>query len=111
MRRGGLWNSFVMVGSARTFLDVIERALPDLFRSFAGSSATFGARAEKRAVQTLYKRIDEANFSSRVLENCADELYVLRVSDVSWSDWGEPQRVLGTLAALGVQTEWTAMAS
>jgi hypothetical protein len=30
----------------------------------------------------------------------------MRVGDVGWSDWGEPQRVLGTLTNLGVQTAW-----
>ena len=41
-----------------------------------------------------------------MLEKATEELYVLRVADVVWSDWGEPQRVLGTLANLGVQMDW-----
>jgi hypothetical protein len=40
------------------------------------------------------------------LEKGTDELYVLRVGDVVWSEWGEPQRVLKTLANLGVQPDW-----
>lgn len=31
---------------------------------------------------------------------------VSRVSEVGWCDWGEPERVVGTLTDLGVQTEW-----
>src|SRR5581483_9154375 len=34
MRRGCLWNSFVMVGRVSAFLAVIRRALPDLLTSF-----------------------------------------------------------------------------
>lgn len=106
MLRGGLWNSFVMVGKVQTFLDVINRALPELHRMFKASSVTFGTSDEKSAMRSLYTWINETNFSNKVLETCAEELYVLRVSDVIWSDWGEPQRVLGTLAGLGIQTEW-----
>ena len=30
----------------------------------------------------------------------------MRVGNVGWCDWGEPERVMGTLTNLGVQTEW-----
>jgi len=106
MTKGCLWNSFVMVGKVSTFLKLIEKHLPELYRIFAASSAAFGTSAEKATVRALYAWINETNFSSEVLEKAIDELYVLRVSDVVWSDWGEPQRVLGTLANLGVQTDW-----
>lgn len=35
-----------------------------------------------------------------------DELAVLAVSEVGWSDWGSPQRVLSTLARMGVPAGW-----
>jgi mannose-1-phosphate guanylyltransferase len=106
LQKGCLWNSFVMVGKVSTFLEVIKRELPDLYRMFKAVSVTFGSFAEKQTMRSLYAWIHETNFSSEVLEKCTNELYVLRVSDVTWSDWGEPQRVLGTLTDLGVQTDW-----
>ncbi len=106
LRKGCLWNSFVMIGKVSMFLEVIKRELPDLYRMFAATSGTFGQSAETQTMRSLYAWINEVNFSSEVLEKCAEELFVLRVSDVSWSDWGEPQRVLGTLTSLGVQTDW-----
>jgi mannose-1-phosphate guanylyltransferase len=106
MTKGCLWNSFVMVGSVGTFLALIEKHLPALYKMFAASSATFGGAAEKATVRSLYAWINETNFSSEVLEKATRELYVLRVADVVWSDWGEPQRVFGTLEALGLQPDW-----
>lgn len=106
LRKGCLWNSFVMIGKVSMFLEVVKRELPDLYRMFAATSVTFGQSAETQTMRSLYAWINEVNFSSEVLEKCAEELFVLRVSDVSWSDWGEPQRVLGTLTSLGVQTDW-----
>jgi mannose-1-phosphate guanylyltransferase len=106
MTKGCLWNSFVMVGRVGTFLKLIEKNLPGLYKMFAASSVTFGTGAEKATVRSLYAWIADANFSSEVLEKATDELYVLRVGDVVWSDWGEPQRVLGTLENLGLRPDW-----
>lgn len=106
MTKGCLWNSFVMVGKVGTFLALFEKHLPAIYRMFAASSISFGTAAEKATVRSLYAWISETNFSSEVLEKAAGELYVLRVADVVWSDWGEPQRVLGTLKNLGLQPDW-----
>lgn len=106
MTKGCLWNSFVMVGKVNTFLGLFRKYLPDLMNMFTACSRTFGTDTEKGAMRSAYEWIDDINFSSEVLEKCTDELFVLRVGDVGWSDWGEPHRVLGTLADLGVQTEW-----
>jgi len=106
MTKGCLWNSFVMVGKVGTFLGLIEKHLPALYKMFAASSVTFGTSAQNATVRSLYAWINDVNFSSEVLEKATDELYVLRVADVIWSDWGEPQRVFGTLANLGAQPDW-----
>jgi len=106
MMRGCLWNSFVMVGRVGTFLNLIEKQLPALYKMFAAASTSFGTPAEAATVRALYARIGETNFSSGVLEKAADELYVLRVADIEWSDLGEPQRVLGTLENLGLRMDW-----
>jgi mannose-1-phosphate guanylyltransferase len=103
MTKGCLWNSFVMVGKVGAFLALFEKQLPALARLFAAASAACGTAAEKPTFRSLYAWIDETNFSSEVLAKSAAELFVMRVGGVAWSDWGEPQRVLGTLAALGLR--------
>jgi hypothetical protein len=57
-------------------------------------------------VRSIYEWIEDINFSSEVLERSADQLLVMRVRNVGWSDWGEPERVIGTLNNLGVQPQW-----
>jgi mannose-1-phosphate guanylyltransferase len=106
MAMGCLWNSFVMVGRVSTFLDMFKQHLPEMFRMFAAASRTFGKQDESAVIRAIYSWIEETNFSSEVLERSADRLMVMRVSDVSWSDWGEPQRVVNTLNTLGVRTKW-----
>jgi hypothetical protein len=73
---------------------------------FAASSKLFGTNQESAVIRSVYSWIEETNFSSEVLERSAEELLVMRVGEVGWCDWGEPERVVGTLTNLGVQTEW-----
>lgn len=104
--RGCLWNSFVMVGRVSTFLDLIRRAVPDLYQIFVAVKQAIGTTDEERTMRALYGHISPSNFSQEVLAMRPSDLHVLRVHEVGWSDWGEPGRVLSTLASIGVQAEW-----
>jgi mannose-1-phosphate guanylyltransferase len=106
MSGGCLWNSFVMVGRASAFIEMFSEHLPEMFRMFSAATATFGKSQESAVIRSIYQWIGETNFSSEVLERSAEKLLVMRVGDVGWSDLGEPDRVVGTLTNLGIQTEW-----
>lgn len=106
LKKGCLWNSFVMVGKVSAFLNLFKKHLPDLYRMFEAASASFQTFNESIVVNSLYGWITDVNFSSNILEKSAEDLFVQRVSNVTWSDLGEPERVLGTLETLGVQMDW-----
>lgn len=101
MKRGCLWNSFVMVGRVDALLKITRAALPELYAAFA----------ETEALAEVYSRIDDSNFSHEVLAARPQDLMVMRVGDVGWSDLGEPNRVLSTLARIGVESELAMSAS
>ena len=107
MKRGCLWNSFVMVGRVDALLTMTRAALPELFDAFSAVTPTF----ETAALAELYSRIDDSNFSHQVLAARPEDLMVMRVGDVGWSDLGEPNRVLSTLARIGVESELAMSAS
>ena len=106
MKQGCFWNSFVMVGRVDAFLAMFRRHLPKMTRMFEAAEPSFEKSSEQTAVRSLYEWIPETSFSSEVLERSSSELLVMRVGNVGWSDLGEPQRVVGTLTNLGIQTEW-----
>lgn len=108
MARGCLWNSFVMVGRAQAFLRMIQRAAPALYNKFAHVSSAINSTGEERHIRRLYSTLLSTNFSRDVLTKRPAELAVLAVSEVGWSDWGAPQRVLSTLAHMGVSAGWAA---
>ncbi len=111
MERGCLWNSFVMVGRVDAFLKMTQCALPALFDFFSAIAPTFGTPAEARAMTELYSWIPSSNFSHEVLALRPDDLAVMQVTDVGWSDLGEPKRVFSTLQQIGLQTQWAMPAS
>ena len=105
--RGCLWNSFVMVASVQALLDVIECAIPELYRSFAALTPLFGTAAEANAIELLYRRVSEVNFSHQVLALKPERLAVLKVTGVRWSDLGEPHRVMASLNMAGIRPRWS----
>src|SRR5690349_5915241 len=111
MQRGCLWNSFVMVGRVDALLKMTRAAMPELYAAFAAIAPTFETANEHKALAALYSSIEDSNFSHQVLTVRPEDLMVMRVGDVGWSDLGEPNRVLSTLARIGVQSELAMSAS
>ena len=111
MDQGCLWNSFVMVGRVDALLKMTRKALPEMVSQFASIMPKFETLAERKALHALYSEIPESNFSHEVLAARPEDLTVMRVGDVGWSDLGEPGRVLATLAQMGVQAEMAMSAS
>ncbi|HSE89122.1 MAG TPA: sugar phosphate nucleotidyltransferase [Candidatus Binatia bacterium] len=104
--RGCLWNSFVMVASVQALLEMIESAIPELYRSFACLSPLLGSRGETKAIRKLYERIEEVNFSHQVLALRPERLAVVKVAGVRWNDLGEPKRVMASLNMAGIRPHW-----
>jgi mannose-1-phosphate guanylyltransferase len=98
-----LWNSFVMVGRVSAFLDLVGTAMPDLMRAFWPIRRAIGTAHERAVVERVYATLPEANFSERVLVPSAARLGVVRVKGVEWSDWGNAERVLRTIARMGLR--------
>jgi mannose-1-phosphate guanylyltransferase len=100
LKRGCVWNTFVMVGCVQAFLDMIASAAPDLYRLFAA----VGHDREENAIEPLYQTISATDFSMQVLSSSADRLAVLCLGDVGWSDLGDPHRVMNTLSQNGLES-------
>ena len=96
--RGCVWNTFVMVGRARAFLEMIASAKPAIHQSF-----------QTEDIDDLYEDLPATDFSAQVLAASTERLAVLCLGDVGWSDLGDPQRVIGTLSENGLESPWLAL--
>jgi len=95
IRRGGLWNAFVMVGRVRRFVELLRRMRPDDCARLAPLPSGSGAFAR------CYERLAPWNFSRDFLARVPRHLLVTRADDLGWSDWGTPEAVERTFAAMG----------
>ena len=103
---GCVWNTFVMIGRVKAFLDAMADAVPEV-------SSVFGRISRKRAelldaaiIEKLYRELRSGDFSRCVLSMCANRLAVLLLGDAGWSDLGTPRRILATVARTGVSPAW-----
>lgn len=97
MRGGALWNSFVMVGHVKAFLEIIFSTLPELFCAFSATQKVLGSSAEEQVLRKLYDQIVSTNFSREVLARRPTDLSVFKLNHVGWTDLGEPRRVVATI--------------
>jgi mannose-1-phosphate guanylyltransferase len=105
-RRGCLWNTFVMVGRAETFRDLLYAAAPammigfeDVFRKYRGF--------DHDALIDLYQNLSPVDFSHQVLSVCTNRLLVMKLAHAGWSDLGKPERVMETLTRAGLHPGWS----
>ncbi len=100
LARGGLWNTFVLVGRLFDIWCLAERHLPVQAALFKSYVCAVGGAREERVLDAIYERMPAAGFSRAVLER-ADRLAVAPVSGTGWTDWGRPSRVFRSLAEAG----------
>jgi mannose-1-phosphate guanylyltransferase len=107
-RAGSLWNTFVMVGRVRAFLEIARATVPRLFQELESWEVTTLPSGEIRIPDGVYDRIAPTDFSRQVLSAASERLLALRLGNIEWSDLGNPYRVLATLLEKnGCLPSWT----
>ena len=93
LARGGLWNSFVIVGYPSTLLALVERASPALMQAFVALRSRLTTLWEAGAAAAVYAGLPSVDFSKAELTPSVATLGVLPVTGVEWNDLGDPGRV------------------
>ena len=99
LQSGCLWNTFVAIGSAATFLELLGAEVPDIVFSVTRALAD-------NDLESTFARLPNVDFSHDILARQAKRLLVLRDSGSGWADLGSPDRVLGLLAKEVRQPAW-----
>lgn len=109
--RGCLWNTFVMVGSVRAFVEMIRHATPEFFNDCEPILSLSDLAMEAERMQRVYEQLPTADFSRQVLSVSTDNLAVSSLGDIGWSDLGDPQRLIRTLFKSGSENPWVSSGS
>lgn len=104
--QGCLWNTFVMVGTARAFVEMIQHASPGLYSAFEPILSLPRAEMEDELMRRVYGQIPTADFSKQVLAVSTERLAVASLGDIGWSDLGDPRRLITTLNERGIENPW-----
>jgi mannose-1-phosphate guanylyltransferase len=106
LERGCVWNTFVMIGRAQAFLDLIRDAAPDVYQAFERLLALPETASVNDSLDAIYQCVTTADFSKLVLSGAPDRLGVWCLGDVGWSDLGDPRRVMSVLDETGITNDW-----
>jgi mannose-1-phosphate guanylyltransferase len=93
LRRGCFWNTFVSVGRAGTFLDILASTAPSVGGGFDPLKGTRAGPSEFESAARVYAKLPVGDFSRQVLAACTGRLAVLQLGKAGWSDLGTPERV------------------
>ena len=105
LERGCIWNTFVMVGRAEAFLEMIRSTQPELYQVCESLLRQHEPAMRPEIVKTIYDRLPTTDFSRSVLCASPEKLGVLNLGDVGWSDLGDPERVLRMWSETGASGE------
>jgi mannose-1-phosphate guanylyltransferase len=101
IRRGALWNAFIIAADAQALIKLFERRCPDVVSAMWQILPTCsGDASHAQSLAELYEEIPVLDFSTRILQGQEHHLHVLPVPECGWSDLGTPQRVGQVLRGL-----------
>ena len=106
LEAGCLWNTFVLVGKAATFLRAGREAVPEVDERLASAGPFLGTEEEAWALHQAYTLMPKVNFSRAILEPSPPFLAVSAIPRVVWSDLGTPRRVFEVLGSAQNQPAW-----
>ena len=106
LESGCLWNTFILVAKVRTLVRAGHETLPEVAERLAGIGRFRGTEHEGWAVQQAYALMPTANFSRSILGPAPSFLAVSELPGVTWSDLGNPRRVLQVARELRTVPPW-----
>lgn len=102
MFRGGcLWNTMVMAVKVGTLWEMGRACLPEMMEHFDALLPALGGPREAFALEEAYRRLGTYNFSRDLVERLPEQVMVLPMTGVEWSDLGRPARIVELRERLG----------
>lgn len=97
MNSGAFWNTFVLIGKAEFIWNLGRKYLPEMMSSFDLLADAIGSAREAEVISSIYEKMPKSNFSSDLLQRASEFVDVAKLEGITWSDWGNCDRVLDSL--------------
>ena len=100
---GSLWNTMVLAAKGRNLWSMGRKCFPPMISRFEQLKTVIDTVEELRVLNAIYDAMPCRNFSSNLLQRLPEQLAVMEMRDVLWSDWGHPKRITDILHRIGKQ--------
>ena len=99
MKKGGLWNTFITIGRAGAFLELLSATVLPAMTSLAEAVV-------RGNLNSVYNEIETIDFSKHVLSMDPGSLLVMADNMSGWADLGNQARVIHTLDRNNTEPDW-----
>ena len=101
LRAGSLWNTLVLTATVESLWQAGWACFPDMMPRLERLATAWDTPDEPAMLRSVYQGMPMYNFSSHLLQRLPDQVAVMELTDVLWSDWGKPERIVETLRRIG----------
>lgn len=98
---GGQWNTLVVIANVQTLWEAGRQCIPEVVVPLEKHAGGIGTSSEHLILNNLYRTMPTRNFSSDLLSLIPQQLIMMELTGVYWSDWGRPERIQETMAFMG----------
>lgn len=99
-RSGGQWNTLVLIANVQTLWEAGRQCIPEVVIPLEEHAGGIGTSSEHQQLLHLYRTMPTRNFSSDLLSLIPQQLHMMDLTGVCWSDWGRPERIQETIACM-----------
>jgi len=100
-QEGGQWNTLVLIANVQTLWEAGRQCIPEVVMPLEKHAGGIGTSSEQQILMNLYRTMPTRNFSSDLLSLIPQQLTMMELTGVYWSDWGRPERIQETMAFMG----------
>ncbi len=101
MASGALWNTMVLAAKVEALWTLGWRCFPEMMPLFERLGEAVGTSQESAMLDSIYRVMPVRNFSSDLLQRAQDQISVIELTGILWSDWGKAERIAETLCRIG----------
>lgn len=98
---GSLWNTMILAAKGRELWNLGWKCFPEMMALFERLKHAIDTAEELRVLDAIYEAMPRRNFSSHLLACAPERIAVMEMTNVLWSDWGSPERILSGLEKIG----------
>jgi mannose-1-phosphate guanylyltransferase len=105
---GALWNTFIMAATVEHLWNLGWKFFPEMMPLFESLAEVIGTDKEAEILDSIYSSMPIRNFSSDLLQRAPEDVALVEMEGVLWSDWGRPEQIVSSLCRIDKRPAFSA---